>query len=155
MDSVWSVVLQAVERIAAPFLSLGSSFSLTSIACALGIAVAFIAWRLRRRRRPVRAKVIVRALFPRRIACASSGIDFSYLIFNTFVFGVIFGFALLSFRTISSGTFEALIGFANRMSEILGSELPGQVMKAGPRSTRHARGGNGRSHEELPSRCAS
>ena len=33
---------------------------------------------------------------------------------------------------------DALIGCANRMSEILGSELPGQVMKAGPRSTRHA-----------------
>jgi hydroxymethylglutaryl-CoA lyase len=33
---------------------------------------------------------------------------------------------------------EKLIGCANRMSEILGSELPGQVMKAGPRSTRHA-----------------
>lgn len=33
---------------------------------------------------------------------------------------------------------DALIGCANRMSEILGKELPGQVMKAGPRSTRHA-----------------
>jgi hydroxymethylglutaryl-CoA lyase len=33
---------------------------------------------------------------------------------------------------------EALIGCANRMGEILGRELPGQVMKAGPRSTRYA-----------------
>jgi hydroxymethylglutaryl-CoA lyase len=33
---------------------------------------------------------------------------------------------------------DALIGCANRMSEILGKELPGQVMKAGPRSVRHA-----------------
>ena len=33
---------------------------------------------------------------------------------------------------------DALLGCANRMSEILGSELPGQVMKAGPRSTRYA-----------------
>jgi hydroxymethylglutaryl-CoA lyase len=33
---------------------------------------------------------------------------------------------------------EALIGCANRMSEVLGRELPGQVMKAGPRSVRHA-----------------
>ncbi|MFN8635533.1 MAG: hydroxymethylglutaryl-CoA lyase [Chloroflexota bacterium] len=32
----------------------------------------------------------------------------------------------------------ALIGCANRMSEILGRELPGQVMKAGPRSALHA-----------------
>jgi hydroxymethylglutaryl-CoA lyase len=33
---------------------------------------------------------------------------------------------------------ERLIGCATRMSEILGRELPGQVMKAGPRSTRYA-----------------
>jgi hydroxymethylglutaryl-CoA lyase len=33
---------------------------------------------------------------------------------------------------------EALIGCAIRMGEILGRELPGQVMKAGPRSVRHA-----------------
>jgi hydroxymethylglutaryl-CoA lyase len=33
---------------------------------------------------------------------------------------------------------DALIGCAIRMGEILGSELPGQVMKAGPRSVRHA-----------------
>ena len=33
---------------------------------------------------------------------------------------------------------DALISCAVRMSEVLGSELPGQVMKAGPTSTRHA-----------------
>ena len=33
---------------------------------------------------------------------------------------------------------DALIGCARRMSEILGAELPGQVMKAGPRWSRHA-----------------
>jgi hydroxymethylglutaryl-CoA lyase len=33
---------------------------------------------------------------------------------------------------------DALLGCANRMSEILGQELPGQVMKAGPRGVRHA-----------------
>jgi hydroxymethylglutaryl-CoA lyase len=33
---------------------------------------------------------------------------------------------------------NALLGCANRMSEILGRELPGQVMKAGPRGVRHA-----------------
>jgi hydroxymethylglutaryl-CoA lyase len=33
---------------------------------------------------------------------------------------------------------EALIACAERMGEILGSELPGQVMKAGPRSRRYA-----------------
>lgn len=115
MDSAWSAGLQFIERITEPFLSPGSTFSLTSLGCALGIAVAFIALRLRRRGRPVRMKVIVRALFPRRLACASSGIDFSYLIFNTFIAGAILGWALLSFHTVSSGTFAALnAAFAQR-----------------------------------------
>lgn len=40
---------------------------------------------------------------------------------------------------IQTGTdLDALIQCAQRMSEILGRELPGQVMKAGPRSARHA-----------------
>jgi sterol desaturase/sphingolipid hydroxylase (fatty acid hydroxylase superfamily) len=121
VDSFWSIVLKVVERITGPFLSFGSTFSLSSLGCALVIAIAFVAFRLGRRRRPMRAKVIVRALFPRRVACASSGIDFSYLIFNTFIFGAIFGWALLSFRTISSGTFEALnAAFAQRPA----TELP-------------------------------
>ena len=33
---------------------------------------------------------------------------------------------------------DSLIACAQRMSEILGQDLPGQVMKAGPRATRHA-----------------
>jgi sterol desaturase/sphingolipid hydroxylase (fatty acid hydroxylase superfamily) len=127
VDSVWSVGLQVIERITGPFLSFGSASSLTSLGCALAIAVAVVAWRLRRRRRPVRAKVIMRALFPRRIACASSGIDFSYLIFNTFIFGAILGWALLSYRTISSGTFDALTtAFAQRPP----TELPELASRA-------------------------
>ncbi len=40
---------------------------------------------------------------------------------------------------IETGTdLEALIACAHRMAEVLGKELPGQVMKAGPRATRHA-----------------
>jgi sterol desaturase/sphingolipid hydroxylase (fatty acid hydroxylase superfamily) len=127
VDSVWSVGLQVIERVTGPFLSSGSAFSLTSLGCALAIAVAFIALRLRRRKRSVRVKVIMRALFPRCIACASSGVDFSYLIFNTFIFGVIFGWALLSYRTISSGTFEALnAAFAQRPA----TELPELASRA-------------------------
>ncbi len=111
MDAAWSVFLQVLERVSGPFLSFGSMVSLTSLGCALLIAVAFVAARLRRRRRRIRLKVVLRALFPRRmVAHASTGIDISYLIFNTFIFGAMFGWALLSFRTISNGTIDALTG---------------------------------------------
>lgn len=109
MDTAWSTLLQVLERLTGPLLSFGSMLSLTSLACALCIAVAFIAVRLRRRKRPIRLRVITRALFPRRIAShASTGIDVSYLIFNTFIFGAMFGWALLSFGMISHGAIGVL-----------------------------------------------
>ena len=109
MDAALSIFLQMLDRVTGPFLSFGSTLSLTSLACALVIAVALIALRLRRRQRRLRLRVIMRALFPRRITFhASTGIDISYLIFNTFIFGSIFGWALFSFRAISNGTIGVL-----------------------------------------------
>jgi sterol desaturase/sphingolipid hydroxylase (fatty acid hydroxylase superfamily) len=109
LDAAWSIFLQVLYRVTGPFLSFGSMFSLTSLACALGIAVALIALRLRRRQRRIRLRVIMRALFPRRITFhASTGIDLSYLVFNTFIFGAMFGWALFSFRAISNGTISIL-----------------------------------------------
>ena len=43
----------------------GSHFSLTSLGCALVIAVVFVAWQRHRRGRPIRPRAILRALFPR------------------------------------------------------------------------------------------
>ena len=109
MDAAWSYFLKVLGQVTGPFLSVGSVISLSSLACALCIAIVFIGMRLRRRNRPVRLKVIRRALFPRRIARhASTGIDVSYLIFNIFIFGAMFGWALVSFRAISGGTISLL-----------------------------------------------
>ena len=105
MDAVWSYLLQLLNKMTGPFLPVGSPFSLTSLSCALFIAVAFIAMRLHWRKRPIKFRVIVRALFPRRITRhASTGIDFSYFVFNAFVFGALFSWALVAFSTISEGT---------------------------------------------------
>jgi len=109
LDAAWSKFLEVLDRVTAPFLSVGSMFSLSSLACALGIAIALMAWRLRSRRRRIRLRVILRALFPRRITFhASTGVDVSYLIFNTFIFGAMFSWALFSFRAISNGTINVL-----------------------------------------------
>jgi hypothetical protein len=74
----------------------GSHFSLTSLACALLIATAFFVWQRVSRRR-VRARTILRALFPKRILHSRSNeADIGDLFFNVFVFGVMFGWAVLS-----------------------------------------------------------
>jgi hypothetical protein len=84
--------------------SLGSHFSLTSLACALLIATLYFVWQRVKRGRRVRARTILRALFPERILRnRSNEADIGYLFFNVFVFGVMFGWAVLSYQFISNG----------------------------------------------------
>jgi sterol desaturase/sphingolipid hydroxylase (fatty acid hydroxylase superfamily) len=109
LDAAWSFIIGVLATVTAPFLAPGSVFSATSLLCALTIAVVFIAVKLARRKRRIRLRVLWRALLPRRIAShASTGIDLSYLVFNTFIFGAMFGWALISFRAVSNGTIGIL-----------------------------------------------
>jgi sterol desaturase/sphingolipid hydroxylase (fatty acid hydroxylase superfamily) len=91
-------------------LSPGSTFSLTSLACALFIAIAFIVIQRRRRNRPVRGRTLLRALFPKRIiASPSTFTDLGYLYFNTFVFGLTFGWGVLSYQYLTNGIIGGLV----------------------------------------------
>jgi sterol desaturase/sphingolipid hydroxylase (fatty acid hydroxylase superfamily) len=63
----------------------------------------------RQRGRKLKLKTMMRALFPRRITRhVSTGVDISYLVFNTFIFGFIFGWSLLTLHTVSNGVLTAL-----------------------------------------------
>lgn len=90
--------------------SLGSHFSLTSLGMALLVATGFFAAQRLRRGRKLRWRTIWRALFPRRIVEAKSNqADIGYLFFNVFVFGVVFGWAILSYQSISNGVMQGAI----------------------------------------------
>jgi sterol desaturase/sphingolipid hydroxylase (fatty acid hydroxylase superfamily) len=109
LETTWPDILQVLDALARPFLSFGSAFSLSSLACALGVAVAVLAARRLRRGRRIRLKAIMRALFPRRIAShPSTLVDVSYLVFNTFIFGAIFGWALFSYQVVGNGVSSLL-----------------------------------------------
>ena len=87
----------------------GSHFSLTSLGCALAIAVAFVAWQRHRRGRPVRPRAILRALFPRRILVSPSTLtDLGYLFYHVFLGGVLFGWAVISYQFLTNGIIGAL-----------------------------------------------
>jgi sterol desaturase/sphingolipid hydroxylase (fatty acid hydroxylase superfamily) len=87
----------------------GSHFSLTSLACALIIALGFVAWQRRRRGRPVRLRAILRVLFPRRILTSPSNFtDLGYLFFNVFLYGVLFGWTAISYQFLTNGIIGAL-----------------------------------------------
>jgi sterol desaturase/sphingolipid hydroxylase (fatty acid hydroxylase superfamily) len=98
-----------LEKLSKLFLPLGSHFSLTSLACALAIAVGFVAWQRHRRGRRIRLRAILRALFPRRILMSPSNFaDLGYLFFHVFVAGLLFGWALISFQFLTNGVMGAL-----------------------------------------------
>ena len=91
-------------------LSGGTSFSLTSLTCALFIALGYLIWRRRVRNRRVRLRTLARAILPRRIANSpSTAADIGYFLFSVFLFGVMFGWAVLSYRVLSNYFAEWLV----------------------------------------------
>jgi sterol desaturase/sphingolipid hydroxylase (fatty acid hydroxylase superfamily) len=93
--------------------SLGSHFSLTSLGAALVFAALFFTWKRWKRGRRIRAKTIWRALFPKRIVNSKSNqADIGYLFFNVFVFGVVFGWAVLTYQFLSNGIVSGLVAIA-------------------------------------------
>jgi len=110
------------------FFSLGSHFSLTSLGAALAVSVVFFVWQRVKRGRRVRARTILRALFPRHIMThRSNQADIGYLFFNVFVFSVVFGWAILSYQFISNGIIAALVAL---FGPVAPSALPGFVSRS-------------------------
>jgi sterol desaturase/sphingolipid hydroxylase (fatty acid hydroxylase superfamily) len=90
--------------------SLGSHFSFTSLGAALIVATVFYAAKRIRRGRRLRFKTIWGALFPKRIVHnPSSYADLGYMFFNVFVFGVVFGWAILAYQAITNGIIVTLV----------------------------------------------
>jgi sterol desaturase/sphingolipid hydroxylase (fatty acid hydroxylase superfamily) len=108
-------------------LSRGSAFSLTSLACALVVAAVYLAMRRRKKGRRVRLATILRALFPARIRRSESlAADVGYLFFNTFLFGIIFGWAILTYQVLSNVVIAQLVGGFGAMPA---TELPDAAVR--------------------------
>jgi sterol desaturase/sphingolipid hydroxylase (fatty acid hydroxylase superfamily) len=102
--------------------SLGSHFSFSSLGAALIVATVFYAWKRIKRGRKLRFKTIWRALFPRRIVHnPSSYADLGYMFFNVFVFGIVFGWAILTYQTLTNGIIATLV---NMFGQPAPSALP-------------------------------
>jgi sterol desaturase/sphingolipid hydroxylase (fatty acid hydroxylase superfamily) len=110
---IWAGLEFFFGQLSRLMFSLGSHFSLTSLGAACAISALYFAWQRARRGRRIRLKTIARALFPRRILRSRSNqADIGYLFFNVFVFGVVFGWAVLSYQFISNGIISGLIATA-------------------------------------------
>ena len=103
----FAFVLGQLSRLLA---SPGSQLSLTSLAAALVISALVLIYQRYQRGRRIRWRTIARALFPRRILThRSNQADIGYLLFSMFVFGLVFGWAILSYQFVSNGIIAALI----------------------------------------------
>lgn len=104
-------LLALPHRLHGMFLEPASLLSIQSLTCALVIAT--LATRAARRNaRPVRMRVLLRALFPRRLHASASGrADIMLFLFNAFLASALFGWAILSSATVYSHA-GALLGSA-------------------------------------------
>jgi sterol desaturase/sphingolipid hydroxylase (fatty acid hydroxylase superfamily) len=94
---VGSEARRLLDHLGDVLLSPGSIFSLQSLVSALVIAVAVLAWRRRARgKRLPSLRVLIRAIFPRRLFASGSGkADFGFFLFNNYPAGAL-AFAILS-----------------------------------------------------------
>lgn len=128
MERIAAGLLNIVHHTYDLLFSLGSQISLTSLACALTIAAAFLTFRHVRRRGRMRPKLLIRAMFPRRILRhRSTGADIGWLLFNCFVYGGIFGMAGLSYQFITNGVLNGLIA---TLGPVTPSALPELAQRA-------------------------
>ncbi|MGE0563553.1 MAG: sterol desaturase family protein [Pseudolabrys sp.] len=98
------------DQIGRLLFSFGSHFSFSSLGVALAVATLFYAAKRVRRGRRLSARLLIRALFPKRIiASPSNSADIGYLFFNVLVFGIVFGWAILSYETVTNGLIASLV----------------------------------------------
>ena len=103
-------VLGLFRKLQGVLFSGGSTFSLTSLLCALAVAVVFLVAKRRQKNRRIHLRTMLRALFPKRILSSKShAADVGYFFLGIFVFGVIIGGAVISYQFISNGVIGLLV----------------------------------------------
>ena len=96
------------QKIATMLLS-PAQFSLASLLSALCVAILYLACTRERRRKQIKLKVLLRAIFPRRLLrSASSKADVGFFLFNSFLATALFGWAILSYHLVSTTANAAL-----------------------------------------------
>ena len=111
LTSLARAVQILLQPLAEQLLSLGSVFSAASLASALLLAVACLLWPRLSRRRSLRARALIRALFPRHaVTGASNRADVGLWLFNTFPAAVLLGAAIVTASGIGGSTAQALTG---------------------------------------------
>ncbi|MFM9939689.1 MAG: sterol desaturase family protein [Hyphomicrobiaceae bacterium] len=101
---------QLLGRLKELFLSPASDISLASLGTAFLIAMLFIVWQRARRGRQTSFRVLLRAFFPDKLLFgASTRADIGFFFINSFVAGMLLGWAILSYHAIGRSTLSLLV----------------------------------------------
>lgn len=110
LDLVGVLLTQAWAQFVGLVLIPGK-MSLASLIVAGCIAILFLGARRKDIQRPLKLRVLMRALFPRKMVQSRSvRADVWYSIINIFVLGSFFGFVVLTYGFVSHAVADALIG---------------------------------------------
>lgn len=116
------------QQMAHVLLLPGSSFSLPSLACALFISAIALGFRRFKQNRNIPLKVMTRALFPRWLIWNRSNlVDLGYLGFHVFVYGLLLGWAVLSFQFLTNAVIALLVAV---FGPVQPSSLPAFVSRS-------------------------
>jgi sterol desaturase/sphingolipid hydroxylase (fatty acid hydroxylase superfamily) len=97
-------LLFPIEPAVATLLTPSSICSIYSLGCTILIAFAWLAWRRKRRDRPIVLKMLARAVFSRRVLLHRSNFaDLAYCVIGLATLGGIIGWAVVSTSWISDG----------------------------------------------------
>ncbi len=102
IDQLGFIGLFLVEKTRQILFSPGGTFSLGSLLSALVIALLYLGYKHRLRRRELKLRVLLRAIFPKRLLWSrSTKADVGFFFFNSFLAGLLFGWAILSAHAVS------------------------------------------------------
>src|ERR1700733_6603232 len=102
-------LLSPLRPVVATLLAPSSICSVYSLSATILIAFAWLAWRRKRRDRPVRLRPLTRAIFSRRVLLhRSTFADLAYCVMGLTTLGAILGWAVVSTSWISDGVAAVL-----------------------------------------------
>lgn len=128
MDFLASYLDWAKAVVLSHLLSPAPVLSLSSLYAALVFSAGWVLWRHRRRARPIRARLLVRALFPRKFFSTSSLTDAKLFVLNTFVFGLMAGWIVVSSTAIAGFVHGALASALGGSHEPAIGELASRML---------------------------
>jgi sterol desaturase/sphingolipid hydroxylase (fatty acid hydroxylase superfamily) len=124
----WPGISYFLSQLYKALLAPGSHFSVFSLFCAFAIGFLVLVGRRYRKGRRIRLKPLLRAMFPKQLLTSRSNVaDIGYFYFNLFVFGIVFGWAILSYSALSRGVTDGLTSLFGALPP---AQLPGYVSRA-------------------------